>query len=269
MTPLRLRRPTTPMLALFVGVALLLVLLFLALRLHDEHAARVRGELRADSALAVLDTTRALSGRALEGARTVYGDSLRVVERLSVQQAQRADALDRALGTERQARVTLSAQVAALHAHASSDAPVEQAGDSLRATFHVEQSPYHIDADVVLPLNDAQHVQQPRRGTIGVSVRLDPAPVVVRLSCATPATGQAIRAASVQVAAPPWLSVDVAQVEQAPEVCNARALAGIPARPRSARRWGLCAFAGYGATVSAGLARVGPTIGAGLCWRAL
>jgi hypothetical protein len=93
------------------------------------------------------DTTRDV---AIQNARVakLLGNSLRMVEKQVVQDSQKRDALDGALGRERVARYAATAVVDSLARVVSAhDSAVR---DVRFAAFHVRQQPYTIDAELEL-----------------------------------------------------------------------------------------------------------------------
>ena len=178
-------------------------------RLNEAAVQETRGALLADTLQAARDTTRTLH---LDVG--VLGDSLRVVERRAIQTAQKADALDKALGLERVAREQFTAQVSALRTRARSDTVfVERDSGERHAAFDVRQVPWTVHAEVAVP-------QAPAQGRMDVQVTLDSLALELRLSCAT-ASANGVRSASASVVAPAWATVRLDRVEQAPGVCAA------------------------------------------------
>ena len=179
-------------------------------RLNEAAVQETRGTLLADTLQAAKDTTRALH---IDVA--VLGDSLRVVERRAIQTAQRADALDKALGLERVVKDHLTAQVTGLRAVVRSDTVfVDRADGERHAAFDVREAPYTVHALVALP-------PFPGQGTMDVRVTLDSLPLELRVGCGPAAGPSGVRAASVIAVAPAWASVRLDRVEQAPGVCSA------------------------------------------------
>lgn len=232
-----------------------LALAFTNHRLHNEQAAHARAALDAVNARAAAETTR-----------VVLLDSVhRVVDRAALQVAQRPDAVDRAIGGQRMALDSLRAVISALRvtgARSSGNvtlvAPPRLRGDSTaagapadsgsamvrRAVFDVRQAPYTAHAVVELPGSG--------RGSIDLSVQLDTLALTVRASCGD-VDPNGIRPARVAVAGPPWAVVQLARVEQDPDVCRSPALeqAKGVAAARSDRRLRLALVAGYGYTFPA------------------
>jgi hypothetical protein len=204
-----LPRPSSPLVwALAVALAIAAAQ---TVRLDAARVRGVRAALAADSVEAARDTSRLVrldgeTGRSL-------ADSLRVVQRRTLQVSQRSDALDRALGLERAARAQLEATVESLRATARVEQVAVEAGDQTRSTeFDVRQVPYTVHAAVTLP-------EPPGAGRLDVVVSLDTLKLDVRVECGARRLRE-VRPATVSVAGPAWASVRLGRVEQAPEVCN-------------------------------------------------
>lgn len=165
--------------------------------------------LEADTLRASLDSTRVVN--------VGLGDTLRTVQRQAIQVAAERDAIDKALGLERIARVQLTAKVATLEAHATSSAPVTESVEGVRsAKFVVDSAPYFVQATVELP-------RPPGAGSIALSVNLDPIPLEARQGCG-PANAAGIRSAFLTVTGPAWATVNLDRVEQDPGLCRSPAL---------------------------------------------
>lgn len=177
-----------------------------------QHAALAR-----DSAEAAADSTRGASARV----HAVLGAELAAVQRRAVQQRQRADSLDRALGLERRARVLVELRADSLHAVATAAVTADSADSVRRARFEVREPPYTATADVALP-------RPPATGRLSLRVGLDPAPLELRIGCGTARGG--IRPATVTAVGPRWLAFKLAAVEQDPAVCQAPA--GLPPKKK-------------------------------------
>lgn len=170
---------------------------------------------RADSVEAANDTTRFVV--AIGAIRTLYGDSVRAVERRAVQIAPRLDALDRALQRITVANATLLARVSALQTTVLGTVLVDSS-DTRRASFVVDTTPYRGTAEVALPPQGA--------GSLVLDLRVDPVRLRTRVQCGeTTATG--FRPATLVVSGPEWLRVQVDSTQQSPDVCN----------PPPRRRW--------------------------------
>lgn len=160
-----------------------------------------------DVAEAKRDTTRALAPATLP-----LGDSLHAVQRRALQQEQRADALDRALGLERTAKLALEVKVRTLEVEVRATTTASTRRDSTRrAVFDVRQAPFTVQADVELP-------PPPAAGQLRVAVALDPVPVELRIGCA-PDSGRAVRPAQVTAIGPAWADLRLRHVEQSPDIC--------------------------------------------------
>ena len=179
-------------------------------RLNEAAMQGTRAALLADTLQAARDTTRTLHMDV-----GVLGDSLRVVERRAIQTAQKADALDQALGLERVAREQFTAQVSGLRATVGADTVfVDRSDGERRAAFDLRQVPYRVHAEVALP-------PAPGRGSMDVRVTLDSLALELRVGCGA-ANASGVRPASASVVAPAWATVRLDRVEQAPGVCAAR-----------------------------------------------
>ena len=235
-----------------------------AMQREEERAARAA--LVKDTLEAARDTTRAvrLIGT---GGKSLF-DSLRVVERRAVQTAQQADALDRALKSERVVRDRLEATIADLRSSAVAETVFVADGASvggaaasvrvLRATFDVRQAPYRVQADVTL-------AEPPARGRMDVRVALDTLGLELRVGCGA-AGPEGVRPASVSVAGPSWASVRLGRVDQAPGVCapgvNSREGTTRSVLRRFVERFGLTV--GYAAArTPSGTVVAGPAVGVG------
>ena len=233
-----------------LGALTLVLVGTVAMLQRDRLAVRRRyaaAALRADSLEAAADTTRAVALRTL-------GDSQRAWQRRAVQRPQPSDALDRELRLQRVALTELHAEVRGLRAElASRDTVGEDSLGVRRATFAVDSTPYRGSVNVALPASGG-------RGSLRLDLRIDPAPIGLRVGCG-PANADGIRPAAVTATGPRWLSVTLDRVEQEPGLCRSPALE--PARRRWFDRVGI--WAGYGATATpGGEVRHGVQIGAGL-----
>ena len=207
-----------------------------------------------DRAAAAHDSTRTLDlGDALD-ARFV------AVQRRAVQAELRADVLDGALRLERRSRAELAVTVASLRVRTAGETVHIEPDTTLvegapgepvrRAHFSVRETPWTVQAEVVLP-------PPPAPGTIDLQVRLDTLPIAVRLGCGSPGVA-GVRSAAVTVVAPAWATVRLARVEQESGVCESLdAAAG--AELRRSRRRALYLLRGlvdrFGLTVGLAVAR--------------
>lgn len=187
------------------------------------------------------DSLHAVQLSAKDSAALQLGDSVAVLSRLVVQRKQERDALDKALGVERQATAKLQLAVRQLEATAvPSSQPVrEDSAGTRRASFDIRDAPYTAHADVVLPPGPQA------TGSLSLSVRLDSAHVEARLSCSDRENEFGVRAAQLSLLAPRWLSVRVDSVSQDSEICQRKAreaqLAGHWWKPQLTFGYGLVA----------------------------
>ncbi len=229
--------------AIVIAFALAVVVIQQTLLQRADHRTRDAGLVR-DSSDAVHDTTRLVVVDT-----TAASDSGLVWQRRAVQEAQRADALDRALHEERAARAELSVIIPAVDTTIAIPRP--GMGEKIR------QGPYTIEVDHTTPaVGDSAPV-------LGLRVALDTLHLGVRIGCGA-AARDGVRPASVSVLAPSWAQVRLDQVEQEPTVCQAPANnAGFVGRIRAlTRRIGLTV--GYGAVRTGSVLAVGPTVSIGL-----
>ena len=196
-----------------IGVTILIgftvgVLFAHLVRRNEPDRTRFLVALERDSLLAARDTTRTLQAHLAS-----LGDSLQVVSRRAVQTAQRADALDRAIGVERVMRDRLQARIVGLNATVRSETVLTAAHDAVRrGTFVVREAPYTARAEVELPA-------APEVGRMRLHIQLDTLGMEVRVGCgARDAAG--VRAATATVIAPKWVEVQLARVEQGVGVCS-------------------------------------------------
>lgn len=193
----------------FLGIVLLVVALAVQTwRLGRAEARAQVAALARDSAEASADSTRAVSARV----QALLGAELVAVQRRAVQQQQRADGLDRALGLERRARVLVELRADSLQAEAMAAVTADSADSVRRARFEVREPPYTATADVAIP-------RPPALGHLSLHVALDPARLEVRIGCGQAREG--VRQATVTAVGPRWLSLDLTSVEQDPAVCQA------------------------------------------------
>jgi hypothetical protein len=211
---------------------------------HADHRTQAAGLVR-DSAEAVHDTTRVIV------VDTSGVDSAKVWQRRAVQEAQRADALDRALSEERVAR----AEVAIATPTVDTAVALPASG----TTEMIRQGPYTIEVDhPILTAADSGSV-------VGLRVALDTLRLGVRLGCGA-AARDGVRPASVSVSGPSWARVRLDRVEQDPAVCLSAGSTdvGTAGTLRSLiRRVGVTV--GYGALLTTdGALAVRPIVGIGL-----
>lgn len=242
--------------AMAAAVTVCLVLLGVSrCQLREAQGRYAAAALRGDSLEAAHDTTRRLSLSRRDSLR-LLGDSLAGVQRRAVQQGQRQDALDRALGLERVALSELRATVARLDARLASTGAVrdDSATGARSATFDVQEPPYRGTAAVELP-------PPPAAGTLRLALALDPIALTARMGC-SPAGDDGIRPATVTVTGPPWARVELGRVEQDPGLCRSPALEGtrgrwVALRPYVGVGYGLLAPGGPGGVTTGWAASAG------------
>lgn len=181
-------------------------------RLRQERESTASLALAASNLVAERDSTRDVAAMN-HSIAAMLGDSLRIVEQRAVQVKQRSDALDRALGGERRARYALTAAVDSLERLATAAAP---AGAARHASFALRQPPYTVAAEVEVP-------DPPDSARMNLRVALDPIPISARVMCSAP-DSHGVRSASVVASSPPWATVRLGRLEQAPELCASPAL---------------------------------------------
>jgi hypothetical protein len=215
---------TRTLLSVHTWIAVVAVTVAMAVvRIEEGRVARARRSvsdlaLQAANARAEGDSTRRVGVLSARVARQLR-DSLRLVERLVVQRAQRQDELDGALKRERLGRYAVTVRAESLAAIASEvgQAPKADSTSSVRrASFRIRQAPYMVAADVVLP-------EWPDTGRMSMRVALDPLRVEARVGCA-PADARGIREATVSATGPAWADIRFDRVEQSPELCASPAL---------------------------------------------
>jgi hypothetical protein len=163
--------------------------------------------LKASNAIAERDTSRAVSWRA----QKVLGDSIAAVERLAVQKKLQTDELDQALHRAAVLITRLDAKIQDLNVHAAPGTATTEVNDVRSSTFHVDSTPYHVDAAVHLP-------KPPGLGTIDLAVRLDTVSLTPRLQCGSPVAG--VRPATILVETPKWLTTRIGTSAVDPSACN-------------------------------------------------
>jgi hypothetical protein len=190
---------------LFAIAVLVAALCIQGARFAHARSGEIRSGFTADSLQAAHDTTRQFAFAQLH-------DSVTIFTRRAAQQAQRADALDRALQASRLATLNAQVRVSALDTVIRTRT-VSAPRDSLhRSGFSVRQAPYTVAGEVV---GDSTT----RLDAISLRVDLDSLPLQLRLSCQA-ATDTPIKRALVVAIAPPWARVALGDIEQSPNVCN-------------------------------------------------
>jgi len=195
----------------FVVIVIAVLIVFSGVtcfRLNRAQAAGRAQAFKADSAIAVNDTTRAVN----EKAKKVLGDSIAGVERRAWQSEIQRDALDLALRRVTAAMTNIIASVKDLKAVGTGKVSESPAGIRT-AHFDIDSVPYHAKADVTLPA-------PPQSGTIALTVKLDAAKLGVRIQCGK-AKDAGVRPATVTVSTPQWLTAEIDSSQFSPDVCNA------------------------------------------------
>lgn len=194
-----------------IMAVLLAALGFQSCRLRQEQQRVGQALLRADSLEAAGDSTRAVAVKV----QTLLGDSIVGVERRVIQEKQRADALDRALGRERIAKVGLLAMIDSLIVVTSSVTDSTSPEGTRFLTFQIDTTPYHGEALVKVP-------PQPLTASLDLRLALDPIPLHLRLGCGPAANG--IRPATATLLGPPWASLRLDSLSQSETLCQSPAL---------------------------------------------
>lgn len=200
-----------------IAVAALLAAGVQSWRLRATQQAAADHALRADSTAAAADSSRQLAARVLAAAVQTMGTAMAGVERRAIQQRQRADDLDRALGRERIALAAATVRIQGLEATLASVGGVREDSGVRVADFEVRQPPYTIEATASLP-------PAPRPASLRVGITLDTIPLQLRLGCG-PADAGGIRPATTTILGPPWATLSLGRVEQDPSLCRSPALA--------------------------------------------
>jgi hypothetical protein len=209
-----------PLLAqLGIPIAVALVAYIGVLRIQRDRA-RARAEQLALDKLnfqAAADRTHRVDSATAATIRKLYGDSVAGLQKLVRQEAQRADAVTRALHLSQVFSGTLQLRFDSLHAVLASSPVVTDSADVRHATFHVDSiRPYHVHADVDLP-------PAPAVGSMRLGISQDPARGRAILGCG-PKNADGLRPASLTLLLSSSVQVQLDSLTQAPEVCNAAAL---------------------------------------------
>ena len=174
-------------------------------KVEDALALARTATLSLSNEKALSDSTHKLTSDSLKA----LGDSVVLYQRQAVQAAQKASQLDRELGQLTVANYGLTVRLDSVHA--ISEVPVVRRNDTLSAEFHVEQTPYHVDAKVRLP--------QTGMGNLTLGIRQDPMGLGVKVGCGALST-LGVREATVNVLAPKYAVVKLDSLTQSPEVCS-------------------------------------------------
>jgi hypothetical protein len=186
----------------------------LSIMLGRARAEQVSLALKADSLQAVADTTRRTSLSRRDSLK-IFGDSLSAVERRVVQTKISNDALDNALHRASVLITRLDATIQNFNVKnrpgtavtlVSSDTSIRQ------STFHIDSTPYHVDATAKLP-------PPPRVGTLDLAIHMDTVFMRPRLQCGEAVDG--VKPATILVETPTWLTnVKINQSLVSPSACN-------------------------------------------------
>ena len=143
----------------------------------------------------------------------VLGDAVNLYRRQVIQEKQRVSELDHKLGQYAVANYNLKLSIDTLRRRL--EAPVTDSGDSLRATFKVDQPPYHGTADVALPktiTNDA-------KGRLDLLIAQDPLLLTATVACGKEERN-GVRPAYLNILSPKYVEVRLDSVSQSEEVCS-------------------------------------------------
>jgi hypothetical protein len=203
-----------------LGVALILAVIVLFFLWRHEKGAHFDASLARDQAEARASVSSKIADAKVQ---KVLGDSAAAWTRRTVQQTQRADSLDNALGTVRRSLTNIGVTIdkgtgkasGAVHVVyvpvPAGSSPGTQPLETRTAHFDVKAGVFGVVADVSLPA-------PPDSGTMAATVTAPKIPLSLRLSCG-PATDGVHRADAV-VTGPRWATVGIDHTEAAPEVCN-------------------------------------------------
>lgn len=200
----------------FIVAALLAFVTVQGVLLQRERAAHRASALSNLFLRANADTTRKLNAKQLAAVRSIYGDSIRAVEKLVAQTKLDSSKLGRALGQETKLTAALKVQVDSLSATLRSLGAVVADGQDVRhATFQVDSiRPYHVRAEVDLP-KPAPGMM----GTLRLGVTQDPIELRAHAGC-LPRTADGVRPASITLLADSVYTVRLGAVSQDEDVCN-------------------------------------------------
>lgn len=190
-----------------IPVVLLLAGTYLGLWGLAQHYKRqaVAGAFRADSLIAINDTTHRLTLGALDGAM-----------RRAVQVKRERDSLDRKLKLTTVALATARLAIRGVDTLTLGTTDTVAAGAA--AHFEMDQTPFHVKTDVVIP-------PPPDTARMRLRIRLDTAALAVRTLCATKRV-RGVYPASILFVTPPWLAVTLDTAQVTPLACNMGILEG-------------------------------------------
>lgn len=209
-----------------VIVLLLIGLVVLALLYRHERGAHFDASLRADSALAASDSSKRLSAKNIA---KVLGDSTAAWQRRVVQEQQRGDSLDQALGTTRKTlsdvrvqintgRGTSSGVVTVIRDTSRVPSAATTATSATTDNGGIRQSHFDVKAGVFSVAADVQLPAPPARGTMEATVTAPSIPLSLRLNCGKVTDG--VARADAIVTGPTWATVGITHVESDPAICN-------------------------------------------------
>ena len=169
-------------------------------------------EIEADSLALEITNQAALD----DSTRTImvegFDTAMVTFARLIVQKDVTNDSLGIVLDVEVRARQRLTARIRSLTTTVESTEPPVITPEGTRTdTWDVRQVPYTIHAVTTLP-------PPPANSALTLTVDLDQVDFTVRLACHE--TDERIDAAEIFLTGPNWLTFEIGEVEQAPEICN-------------------------------------------------
>jgi hypothetical protein len=224
---------------LVIGVVA--VFSILSIRLKVEHNLRLRAEAEQRisqiallNAQALRDTTLKITKDSIK----LLGDSLVLYQRQVVQEKQKTTDLDHKLGLLQVINYNLTLKIDTLKETIRST-QVTDSADSLRASFAVNQTPYHVRADVALP----KTVLPGSTGRLTLGITQDALKLNVHVGCG--AKGQnGVRPAVLNVLSPPYATVRLDSLTQAIEVCSPPPAPLAPSASFWGKVWGIVKVSG-------------------------
>lgn len=190
----------------------------LAKALHEE-------TVRANNEAARADTTRDVAQRALSWLQQTYGDSIKAVERLVVQEKIKKDGLDAALKRESILKADLRIALDSLLTSLYGSPTTEDSAGNRSSVFDTTAAPFTVHARVTLPKPPAPGIMD----TLKITVQ--PLNLRIRAQCG-PVVNRA-RAATLLVEQPKWVVVRLDSLKQDPDVCS------VPPPARTLRNIGI------------------------------
>lgn len=217
-----------------VLVVLVIIIIVLMWRVGGLQGAEAKAALAATNEKALRDSTRKLADIV-----TKQGETLSVYQRLSLQQEQKSDAVDRQLDEMRRALLQFSVAIVQRTVRNAEGTPTTETAEGARkATFDVRSEPYTLHERVTLP-------KPPAKGVIdSLAIALDRLDLAARLGCTNKVNALGMRDAQLTVTGPTWAAVAISHVEQDPAVCPSPVLQkDLSADDRS--RWSIYLGGGY------------------------